>query len=63
MRRNGGFRTPVPCFIAVRPGDRLSIIGLAGTFLKIGVASFLVRASLAACTMLLLLVLVAIARW
>jgi hypothetical protein len=60
MRRNSGFRTPVPCLIAVRPGDRFTVTGLAGTFLKIGVAGFLVRAVLAAGGLLLLLIVAAI---
>jgi len=60
MRRNSGFQTPVRCLVAVRPGDRFTITGLAGTFLKIGVASFLVRAVLAAGAMLLFLILAAI---
>jgi hypothetical protein len=60
MRRNSGFQTPVRCFVAVRPGDRFTITGLAGTFLKIGAASLLVRAVLAAGAMLLFLILAAI---
>ena len=51
---------PVRCLVAVRPGDRFTITGLAGTFLKIGVASFLVRAVLAVGAMLLFLILAAI---
>jgi hypothetical protein len=58
--RNSGFQTPVRCFVAVRPGDRFTITGLAGTFLKIGAASLLVRAVLAAAAMLLFLLLAAI---
>jgi len=60
MRRNSGFQTPVRCFVAVRPGDRFTITGLAGTFLKIGVASLLARAVAAAGAMLLLLIIAAI---
>lgn len=54
MRRSSGFRTPVRCLVAVRPGDRFTITGLAGTFLKIGAASLLVRAVLGLGAMLLL---------
>jgi hypothetical protein len=60
MRRNSGFRTPVRCLVAVRPGDRFTITGLAVTFLKIGAASLLVRAVLAMGAMLLFMVFVAI---
>jgi hypothetical protein len=60
MRRNCGFRTPVRCFVAVRPGDRLTVTGLAGTFLKIVAASLLVRALFAAGAMLIFLILGAI---
>jgi hypothetical protein len=60
MRRNSGFQTPVRCFVAVRPGDRFTITRLAGTFLKIGVASLLVRAVVAAGAMLLFLIVAAI---
>lgn len=60
MRRNSGFQTPVRCLIAVRPGDRFTITGLATTFLKIGVASLLVRAVLALGAGLLFLIFVAI---
>jgi hypothetical protein len=60
MRRNSGFRTPVRCFVAVRPGDRFTITGLAGTFLRIGLASLLVRAVQALGLMLLFLVLVTV---
>lgn len=42
------------CLVAVRPGDRFTITGLAGTFLKIGAASLLVRAVLGLGAMLLL---------
>jgi hypothetical protein len=54
------FQTPVRCFVAVRPGDRISISGLAGTFLRIGIAGLLVRALLAAAGILALLVFAAI---
>ena len=57
---NSGFQTPVRCLIAVRPGDPFTITGLATTFLKIGVASFLVRAVLALKAGLLFLIFVAI---
>jgi len=60
MRRNSGFQTPVRCLVAVRPGDRLTITGLAGTFLKIGAASLLARAAIALGFMLLLLIVAAI---
>ena len=60
MRRNSGFQPPVRCFVAVRPGDRFTITELAGTFLKIGVASLLARAVAAAGAMLLLLIVTAI---
>ena len=60
MRRYSGFQTPVRCFVAVRPGDRFTITGLAGTFLKIGVASLLVRAVVAVGAMLLFLIVAAI---
>jgi hypothetical protein len=60
MRRNSGFQTPVRCFVAVRPGDRFTITGLAGTFLKIGAASLLARAVAAVGAMLLLLIIAAI---
>jgi len=46
--------------LAIRPGDRLTVTGLAGTFLKIGAADLLARAVLAGGTMLLLLILAAI---
>jgi hypothetical protein len=46
--------------VAVRPGDRFTITGLAGAFLKIGAASLLVRAVLAAGAMLLFLVIAAV---
>jgi hypothetical protein len=59
-RRNVRFQTPVRCFIAVRPGDRFTIVGLATTFLKIGLASLLVRAVFAAGAALTFLVLAAI---
>ena len=61
MRRNIGFQTPVRCFIALRPGDQFTITGLAVTFLKVGLAGFLVRAVLAAGAMLTFLILAAIA--
>jgi hypothetical protein len=61
IRRNSGFQTPVRCLVAVRPGDRFTITGLAGTFLKVGAASLLARAVVAAGAMLLVLVLMAIA--
>lgn len=48
------------CFVAVRPGDRLTVTGLAGTFLKIVAASLLVRALFAAGAMLIFLILGAI---
>jgi hypothetical protein len=38
----------------VRPGDRFTIAGLVKTYLKIGVAGFLVRAVLAVGALLLL---------
>lgn len=60
MRRSSGFQTPVRCLVAVRPGDRLTITGLAGTFLKIGAASLLARAVIALGFMLLLLIVAAI---
>jgi hypothetical protein len=60
-QRNSGFRTPVRCLVAVRPGDHFTITGLTGTFLKIGAASLLARAAVAAGTMLLVLILMAIA--
>ena len=60
MIRNGGFRTPVRVLVGVRPGDRFTITGLAGTFFKIGAASLLVRAVLALGSLLLFLVLAAI---
>ena len=60
MRRNSGFPAPVRCLLAIRPGDRLTVTGLAGTFLKIGAADLLARAVLAGGTMLLLLILAAI---
>jgi hypothetical protein len=60
VQRNSGFRTPIRCLVAVRPGDRFTITGLAGTFLKIGAASLLVRAVLAAGAMLLFLVAAAV---
>jgi hypothetical protein len=60
MRRNRSFQTPVRCLIAVRPGDRLTITGLAATFLKIGVASLLVRALLALGAVLLFLIFAAV---
>jgi hypothetical protein len=40
----------------VRPGDRVTITGLAATYLKIGAASLLVRAVLAVGAILLLLI-------
>ena len=61
MRRNSGFQTPVRCLVAVRPGDRFTITGLAGTFLKIGAARLLVRAVVSAALMTLFLILAAIA--
>lgn len=61
MQRSGGFRTPVRCLVAVRPGDRFTVTGLAGTVLKIGAASLLVRAVLAVGGMLVVLVLAALA--
>jgi hypothetical protein len=45
--------------VIVRPGDRFTITGLAGTYLKIGVASLLVRAVLAVGAILLLVILAA----
>ncbi len=59
MRRYG-FHTPVRCLIAVRPGDRITVTGLAGTFLKIGAAGLLVRAVLALAGILAMLTLAAI---
>jgi hypothetical protein len=46
--------------VVVRPGDRFTITGLAATFLKIGAASLLVRAVLAAGALLLLLLAAAL---
>lgn len=46
--------------VVVRPGDRFTIAGLAGTFLKIGVATLWVRAVLALGAILLFLLLFAI---
>jgi len=60
MRRGSGFRTPIRSVVVVRPGDRFTITGLAGTFLKIGAASLLVRALLAVGAMLLFVILAAI---
>lgn len=60
MRRSSGFRTPIRSVVVVRPGDRFTIAGLAGTFLKIGAASLLVRAVLAVGAMLLFAILAAI---
>jgi hypothetical protein len=45
--------------IAFRPGDQFTISGLATSFLKIGLASLLVRAVLAAGAMLTFLILAA----
>jgi hypothetical protein len=59
-RRTGSFQTPVRCLIAFRPGDQFTIVGLATTFLKIGLASLLVRALVAAGAILTFLVLAAI---
>jgi hypothetical protein len=61
MRQNRGFVLPVRCLVAIRPGDRFTIAGLAKILLKVGAASLLVRAVLALAGMLLLLVLVAVA--
>jgi hypothetical protein len=47
--------------VAVRPGDRFTITGLAGTFLKIGAASLLVRMVVAMISFFLILVLAALA--
>ena len=60
MRRNSGFRTPIRSVVVVRPSDRFTVLGLAGTFLKIGAASLLVRAVLAAGALLLVVVLAGI---
>jgi hypothetical protein len=60
MRRNIGFQTPVRCFIALRPGDQFTITGLAVTYLKVGLAGFLVRAVIAVGAMLLFLIVAAI---
>jgi hypothetical protein len=60
MRRTGSFQTPVRCLIAFRPSDQFSVVGLATTFLKIGLASLLVRALFAAGAILTFLVLAAI---
>ena len=46
--------------IAFRPGDQFTIVGLATTFLKIGLASLLVRVVLAAGAVLSFLILAAI---
>jgi hypothetical protein len=61
IRRTNLFQTPVRCFVAVRPGDRFTITGLAGTFLKIGAASLLVRAVFAVGAVLIFVMLAAIA--
>ena len=59
-RTTGGFQTPVRCLIVFRPGHQFTITGLAATFLKICLASLLVRAVLVAGAMLTFLVLAAI---
>jgi len=51
-RRNSGFRTPVRCLDAVRPGDRFTLAEPTGSFPKISPTALLARVVLAVGAML-----------